>query len=72
MVVLQLFGLLLIVSVQQWHFRIGYPSLPILRQLIPSLDSMPSFECEACHFGKHHRVTFSPFVVVNVELLLSS
>ncbi|RVX21101.1 Retrovirus-related Pol polyprotein from transposon TNT 1-94 [Vitis vinifera] len=37
------------------HCRLGHPSLPVLKKLCPQFDTLPSLDCESCHFAKHHR-----------------
>ena len=36
------------------HCRLGHPSLPVLKKLCPQFHSLPWFNCESCHFTKHH------------------
>ena len=42
------------------HGRLGHPPLPILKRVCPNVGSVSHLECEACQFGKHHRVSYSP------------
>ncbi|KAL6313651.1 hypothetical protein AAG906_010069 [Vitis piasezkii] len=49
------------------HCRLGHPSLPVLKKLCPQFHSLPSFNCESCHFAKHHRSSLSPRVNKRVE-----
>ncbi|KAL6975024.1 hypothetical protein U1Q18_052701 [Sarracenia purpurea var. burkii] len=34
------------------------PSMAMLKLVIPSLDQVSSFECEACQFDKYHHSSF--------------
>jgi len=46
------------VSALESHCRLGHPSLPVLKLLVPSLGSLSSLDCESCQLGKHHRVSY--------------
>lgn len=58
------------------HCQLGHPGLPSLRQMRPSLSHISSLECESCHLGKHHRISFpvshkrasAPFVLVHSDV----
>ena len=49
------------------HCRLGHPSLPVLKKLCPQFHSLPSFNCESCHFAKHHCSLLSPRVNKRAE-----
>ena len=51
-------ALSVVVSLLQWHFRLGYPSLVKLKLAIPGLSCVSSLDCKACQLGKHHRSSF--------------
>ena len=42
------------------HYRLGHPSLPLLKKLCSS--SLLSLECESYQFAKHHHLHSSPRV----------
>ncbi|KAL0439981.1 UNVERIFIED_CONTAM: Retrovirus-related Pol polyprotein from transposon RE2 [Sesamum latifolium] len=46
------------VSPLQWHCRLGHPSLPSLKKILPIESAR--LECESCELGKHHRASFPP------------
>ena len=50
------------VSPYQLHCRLGHPSLPNLKKMVPSCGSVQSLQCEVCEFSKHRRVSFTPRV----------
>ena len=35
------------------HERLGHPSLPKLKMMVPSLKNLQVLECESCQLGKH-------------------
>ena len=41
------------------HKRLGHPSLSKLQNMVPSLSSLSTLDCESCQLGKHTRATFS-------------
>ena len=43
-------------------FRLGHPSLALLKKLYPQFSSLSSLNCESCHYAKLHRVHLSPRV----------
>ena len=47
-----------VISPQQWHYRLGHPSLPKLCQIVPLNQSLVLSNCEACQLGKHHKSMF--------------
>ncbi|XP_052173340.1 uncharacterized protein LOC127788771 isoform X5 [Diospyros lotus] len=58
----------------QVHCRLGHPSLPNLKKMVPSHSRISSLECESCQLRKHSRSSFpstvnkrvsSPFLVVH-------
>ncbi|RVW41005.1 Retrovirus-related Pol polyprotein from transposon TNT 1-94 [Vitis vinifera] len=51
------------------HCRLGHPSLPVLKKLCPQFDTLPSLDCESCHFAKHHRSSLGPRLNKRVESL---
>ena len=44
------------------HYRLGHPSLPLLKKLCPKFSSLSSLDCESCQFGKHCHLHSSPRV----------
>ena len=44
------------------HYRLGHPSLPLLKKLCPQFSSLSSLDCESCQFAKHHRLHSSSIV----------
>lgn len=44
----------------QFHCRLGYPSLEVLKRLCPYLESMSSLSCDSCLFDKHHQNVYLP------------
>ena len=44
------------------HWRLGHPSLPLLKKLCPQFSSLSSLDCESCQFAKHHRLSSRPRV----------
>ncbi|RVW62844.1 Retrovirus-related Pol polyprotein from transposon TNT 1-94 [Vitis vinifera] len=51
------------------HCRLGHPSLPVLKKLCPQFDTLPSLDCESCHFAKHHRSSLGPRLNKRAESL---
>ncbi|RVW76298.1 Retrovirus-related Pol polyprotein from transposon RE1 [Vitis vinifera] len=51
------------------HCRLGHPSLPVLKKLCPQFDTLPSLDCESCHFAKHHRSSLGPRINKRAESL---
>nr|CAN74438.1 hypothetical protein VITISV_022954 [Vitis vinifera] len=51
------------------HCRLGHPSLPVLKKLCPQLYTLPSLDCESCHFAKHHRSSLGPRINKRAESL---
>ncbi|RVW60135.1 Retrovirus-related Pol polyprotein from transposon TNT 1-94 [Vitis vinifera] len=51
------------------HCRLGHPSLPVLKKLCPQFDTLPSLDCESCHFVKHHRSSLGPRLNKRAESL---
>lgn len=49
------------------HYRLGHPSLPILKKLFPQFHSVSSLECESCQFAKSQRISLGPRVNKRVE-----
>ena len=57
------------------HYRLGYPSLRKLQQVLPWM-SMESFECESCQLGKYHcaiyrqssYVSHAPFELIHSNI----
>jgi hypothetical protein len=43
------------VTPEQWHFRLGHPSLHKLRKIVPFSQSSTFIHCESCQLGKHHK-----------------
>lgn len=62
-------ALLATTSHVQLHSGLDHPSLPQLKQMVPSFSSIQSLECEAWKFGKHIRFS-SLKVSKNVPLHL--
>jgi len=46
-------------SLQDLYHRFGYPTLQILKKLVPRLGQLSSLGCESCQMGKYHRVPYS-------------
>ena len=42
------------------HYRLGHPSIPLLKKLCPQFSSLSSLDCESCQFAKHHRLSSHP------------
>ncbi|CAH9083140.1 unnamed protein product [Cuscuta epithymum] len=42
------------------HYRLGHPSLSLMKQLYPQFNKVSSIQCESCEFAKHHRTSLSP------------
>ena len=40
------------------HDRLGHPSLPKLKMMVPSLKNLRVLDCESCQLGKHVRSSF--------------
>ena len=51
-----------VVTPFELHFRLGHPSLPLLKKLYPLFSSLSSLNCELCQYGKFHQVHLSPRV----------
>jgi hypothetical protein len=47
------------VTPEQWHFRLGHPSLHKLRKIVPFSQSSTFIHCESCQLGKHHKSIYS-------------
>ncbi|RVW51817.1 Retrovirus-related Pol polyprotein from transposon TNT 1-94 [Vitis vinifera] len=56
-------------SLVEAHCRLGHPSLPVLKKLCPQFDTLPSLDCESCHFAKHHRSSLGPRLNKRAESL---
>ncbi|KAK2966238.1 hypothetical protein RJ640_008221 [Escallonia rubra] len=56
-----------VVSPFEAHYRLGHPSLPMLKKLCPQFHDVSSVDCESCHFAKHHRSSLSPRVNKRAE-----
>ena len=66
-------------DIMLWHYRLGHPSFPYLKNLFPALfkNKDPSlFKCEICQLAKHHRVSYpsqpyknsKPFYVIHSDI----
>ena len=44
------------------HYRLGHPSLLLLKKSCPQFSSHLSLDCESCQFTKHHCLSYSPGV----------
>jgi len=44
------------------YYRLGHPSLPILKKLFPHFQKLSHLNCESCQFAKHHRYSYVPRV----------
>jgi len=44
------------------HYRLGHPSLPILKKLFPHFQKLSHLNCESCQFAKHHCSSYVPRV----------
>ena len=51
-----------VVTSFELHYRLGHPSLPLLKKLYPQFSSLSSLNCESCQYAKLHRVHLSPRV----------
>ncbi|RVW27977.1 Retrovirus-related Pol polyprotein from transposon TNT 1-94 [Vitis vinifera] len=58
-----------VLSPVEAHCRLGHPSLPVLKKLCPQFDTLPSLDCESCHFAKHHRSSLGPRINKRAESL---
>lgn len=45
-------------SAFNYHYRLGHPTLPVLKFIVPSLCHLSSLECESCQLETHHRVSY--------------
>ena len=50
------------------HYRLGHPSLPMLKMLCSQFQNVSSLDCESCRFAKHHRMLVGPRVNKQVGL----
>ena len=59
------------------HYRLGHPSLSLLKKLYPQFSSLSSLNCESYQYAKLHRVHLShrvdkrasaPFEVVHFDV----
>ena len=41
------------------HYRLGHPSLSLLKKLCPQFHNLKSLHCESCQYAKHHRISLS-------------
>jgi len=46
------------VSLLNYHYRLGHPSISILKVLVSESSQTESLKCESCQLGKHHRVSY--------------
>ena len=44
------------------HYKLGHPSLPLLKKSCPQFSSLSSLDCESCQFSKHHHLSSRPRV----------
>ena len=51
-----------VVILFELHYRLGHPSLSLLKKLYPQFSSPSSLNCESCQYAKFHRVHLSPKV----------
>ena len=49
-----------VVTPFELHYRLGHPSLPLLKKLYPQSSSLSLLNCELCQYAKLHRVHLSP------------
>ena len=56
-----------ILSSVEAHCRLGHPSLRVLKKLCPQFRNLSSFNCESCHFAKHHRSLLRPRINKRTE-----
>lgn len=54
-------------DVYRMHCHVGHPPPNILWRLFSESESVSSFQCEACQFGKHHRVSFPSCIQIHVS-----
>ena len=43
-----------VVTPFELHYRLGHPSLPLLKKLYPQFPSLSSMNCESCQYAKLH------------------
>ena len=48
-----------VVTPFELHYRLGHPSLSLLKKLYPQFSSISSLNCESCQYAKLHRVHLS-------------
>ena len=48
-----------VVTPFELHYRLGHPSLSLLKKLYPWFSSLSSLNCESCQYAKLHRVHLS-------------
>ena len=46
------------VSLLNYHYRLGHPSISILKVLVFESSQTESLKCASCQLGKHHRVSY--------------
>ena len=51
-----------IASPHKVHYRMGHPSLSLLKKLFPQFSCWSSLNCELCQYAKLHCVHLSPRV----------
>ena len=44
------------------HYRLGHPSLSLLKKLCPQFSSLSSLNYESCQYAKLHHVHLSPII----------
>ena len=42
------------------HYRLGHPSLSLLKKIYPQFSSLSSLNYESCQYAKFHRMHLSP------------
>ena len=51
------------------HYRLGHPSLPLLKKFCPQFSSLSSLDCESYQFAKPHRLSSRPRINKQVGTL---
>lgn len=54
--------MLSVISPFEAHYRLGHPSLLLLKKLCPEFQNISSLDCESYLFAKQHRTSLSPRV----------
>ena len=60
-----------VVTPFELHYRLGHPSLSLLKKIYPRFSSLSSLNHESCQYAKLHHVHLSPKSINELPLLLS-